>query len=159
MPLMMLMALMILCGCCVLFSKSTDLHHLSEVVLMADSTAKDWTFDKDENEWRDSEPFWMVSTFLGEDKDSSDLLAVKGKMQRSDDYATGGSVSRDSVSGLLSVKETMQDGCIVEDDDWEFWGVAIYRREDSKCYIWYNRCLWPQCDEEDTVRADARHCA
>jgi hypothetical protein len=35
MPFMMLMALMILYGCCVLFSESSDLPQLSEVVLMA----------------------------------------------------------------------------------------------------------------------------
>ena len=39
MPLMMLMALMIFCGRCALFSESTDLPELSEVVLMAESTA------------------------------------------------------------------------------------------------------------------------
>jgi hypothetical protein len=73
-------------------------------------------------------------------------------MQRSDDDAADGSVSHGSVSGLLSEKEIMQDGCIVEVDDWEFWGVAKYRHDDSKCYIRYDRCSWPRCDEEDTVR-------
>ena len=48
----------------------------------------------------------------------------------------------------------MQDGCIVEDDDWEFWGVAKYRHDDSKCHIRYDRCSWPRCDEEDTVRVE-----
>jgi hypothetical protein len=37
-----------------------------------------------------------------------DLLSVKGTMQRSDDDAADGSVSRDFVSGLLSEKEIMQ---------------------------------------------------
>jgi hypothetical protein len=85
----------------------------------------------------------------GEDKDGSDLLSVKGTMQRSDDDAADGSVSRGSVAGLLSEEEIMQDGCIVNDDDWEFWGVAEYRHDDSKCYVRYYR---PRCDEEDTVR-------
>jgi hypothetical protein len=48
MPLMMLMALLILCGRCVLFSESTDLSKLSEVVLIAESTAHDWTFNEDD---------------------------------------------------------------------------------------------------------------
>jgi hypothetical protein len=48
----------------------------------------------------------------------------------------------------------MQDGCIVEDDDWEFWGVSKYRHDDSKCYICYDRCSWPRGDEEDTVRLE-----
>jgi hypothetical protein len=56
-PLMMLMALKILCGRCVLFSESTDLSELSEVVLMAESTAHDWTFNKDD----DDEPAIIVN--------------------------------------------------------------------------------------------------
>jgi hypothetical protein len=48
---MMLMALMILCGRCVLFSESTDLPEFSEVlVLMAESTAHDWTFNEDDDD-------------------------------------------------------------------------------------------------------------
>jgi hypothetical protein len=90
----------------------------------------------------------------GEDKDGSDLLSVKGTMQRIDDDAADGSVSRGFVSGLVSEEEIMQDGCtsIVEDDDWEFLGCAKYRHDDSKCYLRYDRCSWPRCDEEDTVR-------
>jgi hypothetical protein len=61
-------------------------------------------------------------------KDGSDLLSVKGTMQRRDGDAI---VSRGFVSGLVSEEETMQDGCIVEDDDWVFWGVATYRHDDS----------------------------
>jgi hypothetical protein len=53
MPLMMLMALMILYGRYVLFSESIDLLQLSEVVLMADSTAQDWTFNEDDDEGPD----------------------------------------------------------------------------------------------------------
>jgi hypothetical protein len=53
MPLMMSMALMILCGCCVLFSESTDLPELSEAVLMAESTAHEWTFNEDYDEGPD----------------------------------------------------------------------------------------------------------
>ena len=64
----------------------------------------------------------------GEDKGGSDLLSVKGTMQRRDGDAI---VSRGFVSGLVSEEETMQDGCIVEDDDWVFWGVATYRHDDS----------------------------
>jgi hypothetical protein len=73
-------------------------------------------------------------------------------MQRSDDDAADGSVSRGFVSGLTSEEEIMQDGCIVEDDDWEFLGVAKHRHDDSKCCIRYDRCSWPLCVEEDTVR-------
>jgi hypothetical protein len=56
MPLMMSMALMILCGRCVLFSESTDLPELSEAVLMAESTAPrrhEWTFNEDYDEGPD----------------------------------------------------------------------------------------------------------
>jgi hypothetical protein len=53
MLLMMLMALMILYGRYVLFSESIDLPRLSEVVLMADSTAQDWTFNEDDDEGPD----------------------------------------------------------------------------------------------------------
>jgi hypothetical protein len=49
-------------------------------------------------------------------------------------------VSRGFVSGLFSEEEIMQDGIIVEDDDWEFWGVAKHRHDDSNCYTRYDRC-------------------
>jgi hypothetical protein len=85
---------------------------------------------------------------------TSDLLSVKEKMLRIDDDAIGGSVSRGPVSGFLLEEEAMQHGCIVEDDDWELWGVVKNRHDDSKCYILYDRCSWPLCDEEDTVRVE-----
>jgi hypothetical protein len=249
MPLMMLMALMILYGRCVLFSESSDLPQVSEVVL-ADSNAQGWTFDEDDDEGSDitvnhsgwSRPFsadhaelawseqiqrdaararhnrkyvrrslssrsdkwthrriaahvedclgglvlgggdedggdlftlhgrmqmlerrrdfdsesadFVGSVSGGEDEDGSDLLSVKGEMLRSDDDGAGCSVSRGSVSGLLLEEEAMQESCLVEDDDWEFWGVAKYRHDDSKCHIRYDRCSWPRCDEEDTVRVE-----
>jgi hypothetical protein len=65
---------MILYGRCVLFSESSDLPQWSEVVLMADSTAQDWTFNEDDDEGPDVtvnlsgldlfRPI-MVSTFFG----------------------------------------------------------------------------------------------
>lgn len=248
MPLMMLVTLLIISGRRVLFSESTVLPEFPEVVLMAEPSAQEWTFDEDDVDERDiivnhsgwSRPFmadhaelaWSEQTQLDAARarrnrkcvrrtlsshfdrwthrrivahvddcqggsvdrreEGSGLLSVEVTVQESLDKASGDSVSdggdeegialleevtmeecvgdgpggyissgedRDSTA-LLSDEVTVQevtvnmewDGCVVEDDDWQYWGVAKYRHDDSKCYIRYDRCSWPRWGKEVTVR-------
>ena len=52
----------------------------------------------------------------------------------------GGGCCRGASSEAVTVS---MDGCVVEDDDWEDWGVAKYQHDDAACRLRYNTSSSP----------------